>query len=265
MYSRQLDERPASVGSVADAERLVARAVAAATSADGDSRVRILQTLLDQLTETDSLEALCRELKTTGRYAEYAYRHNNGFFVLFLTNPEIGFQSRVHIWLPGRTSPERPHRHRMAFVSRVVAGELTSIHFERCALGEPAPSDALYEETIINAPARTNFDAPDAEFQPQQTVVLREICTRHYRAGDAYYFPAAEIHRVVTPPMLSSPNITLTVWDIPFQESIAYEPRGSADTAPARKQVQRLSASTFSELWEVLLGTLEASRQGGGR
>jgi hypothetical protein len=253
------EDRLASLTDVCAAETWMrAQMECYAATCDPSDRAVMLMGLLGALSEPRNLRAICDDLAESDRYRDFAYRHNNGFYVLYLMDPNIGFQSRFHVWMPGETATiEKPHRHRMSFASKVLSGEIRSIHFERIPYDSAlwsrdlAEGEGLYHETWINAPACGSFDIANTELVSRGDVVLRVASEHHYRSGDAYLFPASGIHQVTTPSDLASPNITMTVWELPFQDSIAYEAFGwIAGGARKRLPVNRLSDAKYRELIE---------------
>jgi hypothetical protein len=247
-----------------DALRLVQSAMAE-SERHPEGQSSILLHLLDILSRPDNLGAICKDLVDNARYAEMAYLHNNGFHVLYVTDPDLGFQTRLHVWTPRtEATVEHPHRHRMSFASKVLAGELSSTLFsvhDADSAEERAekllPEDHLYNEALVNAPAHSNFDNPDVALESRRRVILREILSTRYVAGQSYFFAASGIHKVDTPATLTTPIITLTVWEIPFQDSIAYEPIGSlAQGEKKRLAVKRLSKDTHRDLINLIVSTL---------
>lgn len=257
---------PPNITSVSHAEQVVRACVAMHVQADHDPSLEkeSLQRALCAFSD-DVLRHLIDELEATGRYANYAFHHANGFFVLFLTDPEIGFQVRLHIWMPHIAAPrEQPHRHRMSFVSRVLSGVLVSSYYDLAARGQQVAENGwqpgnsgIFHEAVIDAPAHSDFDYPIAEVRVQDTVVLRQCATTSYRRGDTYFFQASDIHCVQTPANLERPIITLTVWAPPFQESIAYEPVGSTgEERIGVVSVRRLEPSVFTRLLRMVRDSL---------
>ena len=80
-----------------------------------------LHDLLKRISAPQILRPLCENLARRRRFIDYAYLHSNGFFVIYVVDPDLGLQVRLHVWAPDRPpSHEQPHRHRMGFVSRVI-------------------------------------------------------------------------------------------------------------------------------------------------
>jgi hypothetical protein len=225
-------------------------------AADEVARMAPLSDLLAYVCRAARLRALCSELTRTRRFIEYAYLHNNGFFVLYLADPDLGIQVRLHIWAPGHPpAHEQPHRHRMGFVSQVLTGVLRSTVFERSTLAaKPTHEIQQFQELRIHAPASSDFAASRALLEPGTTVGLRPIRRLVHRAGETYRLPASNIHRVDTPDPLGEPVITLTVWEPPFQPSIAYEPLPVMRRAQT-SNVRRLTTAVYDEMLELVLDT----------
>jgi hypothetical protein len=232
---------------------------------DAGVRERLLMRTVRALSDESSLRAICRQLSADRPYLDYAYRHNLGFYVIYLSDPEIGFQCRLHIWMPDAPPVmEKPHRHRMGFASKILAGELRSLHY-RCIGFDPskgppplAEGDELHHETSINAPAEGSFDVGNTELQIRRDVVLRLCGDRTYRAGESYFFDAESIHRVCSVERHAGPSLTLTVWEPPFQPSLAYEPIGSLGSAASvRRPVMRVSEERYVELINAVRDTLD--------
>ena len=239
-------------------------------TSDDAAREQLLMRVLQVLSAEANLRPLCRDLSAGRDYLEYAYRCNLGFYVVYLADPEIGIQCRLHLWMPGaQPIMEKPHRHRMGFASKVLSGGLRSLHYQRIQIesGEPLPElgegDELYHETLVNAPAVGSFNVDSTEHQVRGDVVLRLIADLRYSTGESYFFRADGIHRVSARESRTEPSITLTVWEPPFQPSLAYEPVGSLGGAPSvRHDVMRVSEAGYLKLFEALHRVLEQSSVG---
>ena len=218
-------------------------------------RMRPLVSLTAWITEPRRLRLLCDRLAATRRFIDYCYLHNNGFFVLYLVDPNIGLQIRLHIWVPDcPPHHEQPHRHRMGFVSHVLAGQLHSTTYEDTALDcEDAVS---YEALVISAPASSDFAHAKTSLEPGPTVGLRALNSVIYKTGETYRFPAAGIHRVDTPSHFAAPIVTLTVWEPPFQPSIAFEPPSSAPRVQ-QSNVRRLDTAEYDRLMGLVSAAIE--------
>ena len=233
-------------------------------------RRRLLMYTLKAFSSGPSLRTILSELSISRLYVDYSYRHNLGFYVIYLTDPEIGFQCRLHVWMPDAPPVlERPHRHRMGFASHILAGELRSLHY-KCIGIDPATGphpladgDELHHETMINAPAEGSFDIDKIELQVLRDVVLRPRADRRYRTGDAYFFSAEDIHRVHSVEGRNGPSVTLVIWEPPFQPSLAYEPLGSLSAASCvQRPVMRVSEQRYLEVLGAVESALDAAQTG---
>jgi hypothetical protein len=239
-------------------EEVVHKAIQAHRAAGSDELARMapLSQLLGYLSSNEILRSVCTELAETRRFIEYAYLHKNGFFVLYLTDPDIGLQVRLHVWSPSHPPRhEQPHRHRMAFVSRVLTGVLRSTVFERVSSPLPSAGIELFQELCIEGPARSDFDENRTVLKAGSTVGLRPVQQLVHRAGDTYRFPAAGIHRVDALDDLAEPLITLSVWEPAFQPSIAYEPPEPIAHVKTMA-VHRLTTALYDEVLGLVLATL---------
>jgi hypothetical protein len=220
-----------------------------------------LEALLDSLRSPQALRVLCRTLASTRPFLDYAYLHNNGFFVLYVADPDLGLQMRLHVWAPDRPPHhEQPHRHRMGFVSYVIAGELHSTHYERTA-GDDVRGET-FEELRVSGPAFSDFANPATGLEGGSLVRLRVVDRKTHRAGQTYRFPSGAIHRVDTPHSFTRPVITLTVWEPPFQPSLAYEP-SAAESHAGSMSVRRLTPETYDRVIRLVLAATarEAPRE----
>lgn len=221
---------------------------------DEISRMAPLLGFLEWIVAPSVLWSLCENLAQSRRFIDYAYLHNNGFFVLYLVDPDLGLQVRLHVWVPDRPPHhEQPHRHRMGFVSRVIAGELSSTLYERTIVGTEGSEP--YEALSVAGPTHSDFANARSALESGPAVGLRAVGCTTYRAGERYRFPAAGIHRVDTPSEFASPIITLTVWEPAFQPSIAFEP--AAVVTQARPiNVQRLDPAVYDKMMRLVLATI---------
>lgn len=230
-----------------------------AHSVAGDHEETRMQPLLDFLewiAAPSVLIPLCKNIVQDRRFIDYAYLHNNGFFVLYIVDPDLGLQVRLHVWVPDRPPHhEQPHRHRMGFVSRVIAGELASTLYERTTVGTDGSEP--YEALSVAGPTNSDFANARSELESGPTVGLRAVGCTTYRAGETYRFPAKGIHRVDTSSEFASPIITLTVWEPAFQPSIAFEP--ASDATQARlMNVQRLDPEIYVRMMRLVMTTISA-------
>jgi len=239
--------------SLSSVELAVTQAVRAYRTASSDEPTRMvpLWALLDSVRAPGALHPICVALSQTRQFLDYAYIHNNGFFVLYVADPDLGLQVRLHVWAPDRPPHhEQPHRHRMGFVSHVIAGELHSTQYERAA-GDDERADS-FEELSVAGPAFSDFANNATGLEARSLVRLRAIDSKTYCAGQTYHFPSAGIHRVDTPHGFTRPVITLTVWEPAFQPSLAYEP-SAAKTHAGPMAVRRLTPETYDYVIRLVL------------
>ncbi len=238
--------------SLSSVELAVTQAVRAYRTASSDEATRMvpLWALLNSVRSPATLHPICVVLSQTRAFLDYAYIHNNGFFVLYVADPDLGLQVRLHVWAPDRPpNHEQPHRHRMGFVSYVIAGELHSTQYERAADDERADS---FEELSVAGPSVSDFANNVTGLETKSLVHLRAIDRKTYCAGQTYHFPSAGIHRVDTPHGFTHPVITLTVWEPAFQPSLAYEP-SAAKTHAGPMAVRRLTPETYDYVIRLVL------------
>lgn len=244
---------PSVSESLSAVEAAVTEAVRAHRAAGSDEAARMapLRALLDSVRTPETLHPLCKALAKTRPFLDYAYIHNNGFFVLYVTDPDLGLQMRLHVWAPDRPSHhEQPHRHRMAFISHVVAGALHSTLYERTTAHDERAE--LFEELGVAGPAHSDFANNGTGLEGGSLVGLRPIGRTTHHAGETYRFPAAGIHRVDTPQDFTSPVITLTVWEPAFQPSLAYEP-ATTRTHARPMAVRRLTPAVYDDIIGLVL------------
>jgi hypothetical protein len=92
------------------------------------------------LPDLDMLRELLRYLSQTPdelcRTASNSYSHPNGFDkVVLIHSRQPEFKLRLHVWWPqpgaaGSTSLPRIHNHRWDFCSRIILGQLSTVHYE---------------------------------------------------------------------------------------------------------------------------------------
>ncbi len=223
-------------------------------------RMMPLRALIDYVRASDVLRPLFKVLAQSRSFREYSYLHNNGFFVLYLADPNIGLQIRLHLWAPSRPPlREQPHRHRMGFVSHVISGALHSTNYE---LTDKNDINAeVYEELLVSGPAHSDFANNCTGLVTRSLVALRPVGHTIHQAGETYRFPAAGIHRVDTPHAIEVPVITLTVWEPAFQPSLAYEPLATKTHARQMK-VQRLTPDEYDDVVGLVLGAIGEGAHG---
>ncbi len=239
--------------SLSSVELAVTEAVRAYRTASIDEATRMapLWALLNSVRAPGALHPICVALSQTRPFLDYAYIHNNGFFVLYVADPDLGLQVRLHVWVPDRPPHhEQPHRHRMGFVSHVIAGTLRSTVYKRAATDDE--SAELFEELGVSGPAHSDFANNCSGLEVGSLVGLRPVGSKTHHAGETYQFPAAGIHRVDTPQGFTSPVITLTVWEPAFQPSLAYEPVATK-THARPMAVQRLTPDEYDDIIGLVL------------
>jgi hypothetical protein len=138
----------------------------------------------------------------------------------------------------------------MGFVSHVIAGELHSTHYERAADDDERAES--FEELRVAGPALSDFANNATGLEAGSLVRLRLVDRKSHRAGQTYRFPSGGIHRVDTPHSLTSPVITLTVWEPAFQPSLAYQP-AVAKTHAGPMAVRRLTLETYDHVIRLVV------------
>lgn len=214
---------------------------------------KLLENALLNISQPDFLLELIDEIIKDQKYMEYCYKNNNGFYIIFIADPEIGTQFRIHLWIDdGVMIDEQPHRHRMSFASRVLSGKLVSTSMIRkptsCAKEE---NSELYQEGIIKVP-NGNFDTPLTRYEELGVVCLERSNAKEYSEGECYYFDFKDIHVVKTEFIDEKPNISLTVWDLPHQDSVVYEPLTSKKIKHKSIPVIRPKKSEFIRLLNIV-------------
>lgn len=264
-----MDESPSLRGLSEAEDWIAAQARRYHQTSDDTEHVRLLVDVRNALAARSNLVTICKDLSASHAYLPYAYRHNLGFYVVYLADPEIGLQCRLHLWMPDvEPVMEKPHRHRMGFASVVLAGELHMWHYERIGpVTDPSTvvsdRDEPFHETWIDAPAEGSFDTESTRLRAMGDVALRLVAEKQYRAGASYVFNAAGIHRVQAGDGRAGPSITLTVWGPPIQSSIAYEPIGSlGGVAAVLLPVTRISEQLHAHLLAAVPHEIDRSPAG---
>lgn len=219
----------------------------------------ILLDALNKISNKEVLRELINDLKQNEKYRNYCYKNNNGFYIIFLSDPEIGTQLRLHVWLEdGHYIDEQPHRHRMSFASKVISGTLISTQLKRVTNLSDASSKKIYgkfQEGVIKVP-KGNFDTPTTIYEERGIVYLEKESVLEHKKDQTYYFDYPEIHVVKTELKDGKPNISLTVWDLPHQDSIVYEPIKSEKISRKSKPVERLDSNTYERILDLVLSEI---------
>jgi hypothetical protein len=246
-----------------DRVNALARATAATVARADDvaARRRALLGALLIFAERRFVINRCRWLIQTLGYREYAYRHTNGFHVVYLADPDAGIQVRLHVWTPQlEARKEEPHRHRMAFASRVLVGELRSILYEKVTSLQSG--DKVFQEFCIDGADVSEFAAPDTRLLALCRVGLRERARLLFKQNESYFFSPDDIHRVETPAPLTDPIVTLTIWEAAYQPSLAYEPIDPAEPERSvRTKVARLEDYEFRRVVQTALDAMGAANE----
>lgn len=146
-------------------------------------------TLLPILREIMSNEPLLGEI------AARSYCHVSHFDKIVLVEAEIpnGFRLTLHLWSPPYSAAELAdeliHDHRFSFWSAILVGDLRSRNFAPSDTGTPF---RRYQYTPENQSAE-NF------YAFQGSARLKASSVIHQTAGNAYFLPYDQTHKVILP------------------------------------------------------------------
>jgi hypothetical protein len=183
-----------------------------------DNVTRVLQHIVDK-------EPLAQTV--AGR----SYRHTNHFdkIVLMDSGDRLGYRLTMHLWNPPYSEveicDEQIHDHRFSFWSTVVVGTISFQNYIRDATG------VIFDEYQY-IPEKLNLATTGNFYVDVGQSPLLELQQSRATAGECYYLPFSQIHRVILPQ--ASMTCTLVLrgprqknYASVFSNSRKYDPSGN--------------------------------------
>ncbi|MGF6417056.1 hypothetical protein ABH900_000517 [Stenotrophomonas sp. AN71] len=178
------------------------------------------------------LEGILKSPNVLAGLSRESYWHPLGFIKIVLPPLHQGLIYRLHYWPPSSSFAEDVHSHRSDFASRVVDGKLVVNRYELVAGNS---SSLISYQSMPSGEVSARFVG---------TTDVREISSKIYEHGGAYFCSRDELHRVI---VSDGGAVTISVWDVRTVPAIVVKGAGDpVDTCCGRGECSEM------EIREVL-------------